>query len=183
MNIRRILAVGAVSVVAFALVACTGDSGSNGTETPTQPPTATSPADNGGGGNLGGDTPVVPGPGGGNGQVGNDTPPPVGADRRLEEAPVEDLEILIRESFPPQYAVIVRSGLPSGCAAYEGTQVERDGEVITLTVWNSMPADPNVMCTMIYGIAENTINLGSDFESGVTYTVHAGEQTITFVAQ
>ena len=33
-------------------------------------------------------------------------------------APIEDVEVIIRESFPPQYAVRVVSGLPSGCTTF-----------------------------------------------------------------
>ncbi|GMU40839.1 MAG: hypothetical protein AMXMBFR23_17050 [Chloroflexota bacterium] len=172
MQIRRILTVAAAAVAAFALVACSGDAD------PTPAP-------------GGGDTPVTstPAPGGGSPSAtpnpdGSAPAPQVPDGRRLELAPIEGLsDVRIMESAPPQYAVTVTAGLPSGCAVYEGTEVTRDGNTITLVVWNSMPSDPNVACTMIYGIAEHNISLGSAFQSGETYTVIAGDRQVTFTAQ
>ena len=39
------------------------------------------------------------------------------------------------------------------------------------------------MCTQVYGTAENSIALGSDFEGGKKYTVIVNDVTETFVAQ
>jgi hypothetical protein len=104
-------------------------------------------------------------------------------DRRTEPAPIEGLEVLTLESFPPQYVLHVQAGLPSGCAERYGNEVVRAGDVITVTVLNTMPADANVACTMIYGIYDFNLGLGSDFESGVTYTVAVNGQEIDFTAQ
>lgn len=98
-------------------------------------------------------------------------------------APIDEVEIRVLESFPPQYVLYVVSGLPSGCAKFDEYEVERDGDTIHVKVWNLMPADDDVACTMIYGTVEHNINLGSDFESGKTYTVHVNDVTKTFTAQ
>lgn len=104
--------------------------------------------------------------------------------RRAALAPIEAAELLVRESFPPQYAVRIVSGLPSGCAEFERIDVEREGNLIRLSVWNSLPADPNVACTMIYGTAENTAELGGDFDTGRTYRVQInGRPGPLFTAQ
>lgn len=104
-------------------------------------------------------------------------------DRRAVEAPIDGLDVLTLESFPPQYMLHVQAGLPSGCAEQYGSEVERVDDVITVTVLNTIPADENVACTMIYGMYEFNLNLGSDFESGETYRVKVNDQEITFTAQ
>ncbi|OGA51671.1 MAG: hypothetical protein A3F74_06455 [Betaproteobacteria bacterium RIFCSPLOWO2_12_FULL_62_58] len=99
-------------------------------------------------------------------------------------APIEAAELVVRESLPPQYAVRITSGLPSGCAAFDGIEVKREARNADLTVWNTVPADKRIICTMIYGIARHTVELGSDFAPGETYTVRVnGEPKITFTAR
>lgn len=112
-------------------------------------------------------------------------PPPSASDERREElAPIESADIQVRESFPPQYALEIVSGLPSGCARFSRIDVARDEASIEVTVWNSVPAADDVVCTMIYGTARNTALLGSDFEPGRTYEVRInGERTVSFTAQ
>lgn len=113
------------------------------------------------------------------------TPTPVGGERIEVEAPVESFEILILESFPPQYNVEIVSGLPNGCHLFERYEVEReDGATdIKITVWNTIPAADDVACTEEYGTHSGTATLGSNFESGTEYTLSVGDQTQTFVAQ
>jgi hypothetical protein len=110
-------------------------------------------------------------------------PPDAGA-RTEVLAPIESAEIVIRESFPPQYAARIVSGLPSGCAAFERIDVDREDSVIEISVWNTIPTDPNLACTMIYGTMENTAELGSDYEPGRSYeAIINGETRISFGAQ
>ncbi|MEX0761122.1 MAG: hypothetical protein WD208_10855 [Dehalococcoidia bacterium] len=98
-------------------------------------------------------------------------------------APIDGVDVVVRDSFPPQYVVLVRSGLPSGCARFERIAHERDGDVIKITVTNLMPDDTEIACTAIYGIAQNGVDLGSDFEEGKKYTVIVNdEHTTEFVA-
>lgn len=113
------------------------------------------------------------------------TPTPVGGERIEVEAPVESFEILVLESFPPQYNVEIVSGLPNGCHLFERYEVERDGAGtdIKITVWNTIPSGDDIACTEIYGTHEGTATLGSDFESGTEYTLTVGDLTETFVAQ
>ena len=99
-------------------------------------------------------------------------------------APIEKVEILIRESWPPQYAVDVTSGLPSGCAKFERISHSTTGDRIEIEVVNTQPAPGElVACTRIYGYEENTVELGTDFEAGKTYTVSVNGVEETFVAQ
>lgn len=98
-------------------------------------------------------------------------------------APIERVQINIAESFPPQYFVIVTSGLPNGCVKFDEYKVRRLGKTINIDVTNLEPADTDVVCTQVYGTVDSNIALGSEFEPGETYTVHVNSVTETFVAQ
>jgi hypothetical protein len=99
-------------------------------------------------------------------------------------APIDSVNVLIDESFPPQYFVEVVSGLPSGCAEFNGYDVARDGTTIRITVNNLEPApEEPVFCTAIYWVHQSNVALSSDFESGTKYTIHVNDATETFVAQ
>jgi hypothetical protein len=109
------------------------------------------------------------------------TAPLLPPDRIPERAPIDGLDIRIAESFPPQYFLNIKAGLPSGCAREYTHIMSRAGDVITVTVLNSTVKD--AICTAIYGTYELNLNLGSGFESGKTYTVQVNDKTITFKAQ
>ena len=99
--------------------------------------------------------------------------------RQTVAAPIDEVQVLIRESSPPQVSLNIKAGLPSGCAQRGSYSVSRIADTFTVSVLNSMPAgDP--VCTMIYGTYELNIDLGSDFALGTTYTVHVNDRTTTF---
>ena len=101
------------------------------------------------------------------------------AGRLTVPAPIEQVEVVIRESAPPQVTLKVTAGLPNGCAQRDSQAVSRSGETFTVTVLNSMPrGDP--VCTMIYGTYELSIDLGREFRPGATYTVRVNDKTTTF---
>ena len=111
-------------------------------------------------------------------------------DRRVHDtskvqvlAPIDSLEVLVMESFPPQYALTVVSGLTNGCVTFGGYRLERGDDVIRIEVVNWKPADGDIVCTDVYGTVETNIPLGSDFEPGRTYTVEVNDVTESFVAQ
>lgn len=107
-----------------------------------------------------------------------------GGDRIVVDSPIEEIEILMRESFPVQYAALITSGLPSGCAVFDkAEETGRDGTTITIRVTHTMPSDPDVACTAIYGYHESTVELGTDFVSGTEYTVKVNDKETTFTAQ
>jgi len=99
--------------------------------------------------------------------------------RQTVPAPIDDVQVVIRESSPPQVTLNVKAGLPSGCAQRESHSVSRAGDTFTVRVLNSMPTG-DVACTMIYGTYELTLDLGRDFRAGATYTVHVNDKTTTF---
>ena len=99
-------------------------------------------------------------------------------------APIESVEIIVAESWPPQYFVHVVAGLPNGCVEFYGYDETRSGNVITITVTNLEPAPSEpVACAAIYRTHEFSVPLGTDFEPGETYTVRVNDVTETMVAQ
>jgi hypothetical protein len=101
---------------------------------------------------------------------------------QLVPAPIDGLEMRIRESAPPQYSVYVQAGLPSGCAKQHSHSVQQTGDTFIVQVMNSMPPG-NPICTMIYGTYELNLDLKGDIRPGRTYTVKVNDRTTTFVAQ
>ncbi|MCH8061402.1 MAG: hypothetical protein IH861_02750, partial [Chloroflexi bacterium] len=98
-------------------------------------------------------------------------------------APIESVEVIIAESFPPQYFLKVKSGLPNGCVRFNEYVVNRSDAEIDVKVTNLEPADKNVICTMVYGTVNSNIVLGTDFEGGREYTVRVNDVVETFTAQ
>jgi inhibitor of cysteine peptidase len=104
--------------------------------------------------------------------------------RVVTDAPIDEVEILVLESFPVQYSARIVSGLPSGCAQFEAAEITgRTDSEVTIRVTNTVPADKTVACTAIYGTKETTVPLGTDFTSGKTYMVRVNDETATFTAQ
>ncbi len=104
--------------------------------------------------------------------------------RTIVDAPIEAIDILVRESFPPGYTAKITSGLPSGCARFHEAKITgRSGATITISITNTMPSDPKTICTGIYGYHETNLDLGQDFVSGRTYTVQVNNKEETFRAQ
>ena len=89
-------------------------------------------------------------------------------------APIESVQILTLESYPEQFVVQVISGLPSGCATFSRAEVNRDGTDINIDVYNWVPSPEQaavISCLAIYGLHDENVGLGSDFERGTEYTV------------
>lgn len=107
------------------------------------------------------------------------TRPP--GNRIVVDAPIDDAELITRESFPPQYAVRVVVGIVDGCHAFNAVEAERAGATITIKATATMLDGADLACTQIYGTHEATVELGSDFDKDVEYTVHAGPRTFTIV--
>lgn len=101
----------------------------------------------------------------------------------LERAPIEALELRIAASAPQQHFVDVTSGLPNGCARFYGYEIARAGDTITVTVWNTMPADIRAACTMLYGFAMHAVPLGANLVPGRQYTLKVNDKDTTFIAR
>ena len=89
----------------------------------------------------------------------------------------------MRESSPPQYAVHMRSGLPSGCHTFDSAVAHRTANDITIDVENRVRGSPDTACTAIYGTHEQIVELGTDFTSGMDYVVHVNDRTLVLHAQ
>ncbi|HXH20507.1 MAG TPA: hypothetical protein VNN10_00645 [Dehalococcoidia bacterium] len=197
MKERRALALAAavvavvVAIAGYTAFGAAGDGDGEGAMAPT--PDAR-PADPG----LGiGETPSPPAretptlPAGGTPLPGRDTPAPgrtptpgSGAGQATVRvlAPIDAAGITVLESFPPQYRLQVKAGLPSGCARADGYELSRSGNEIRIAVYNTLPAG-NPVCTAIYGQYDLSISLGSNFTSGQDYVVNVNGTVVTFRAQ
>jgi hypothetical protein len=106
------------------------------------------------------------------------------SDRVFVLAPIEAIDIVTRESFPPQYSAHITSGLPSGCAKFEKALITgRSGNAISIEVWNSLPADRTIACTAIYGYFDSYVDLGSGLVSGQVYRLDVNGTIKEFTAQ
>ncbi|WP_040665885.1 hypothetical protein, partial [Nitrolancea hollandica] len=108
--------------------------------------------------------------------------PPREPGQRIVPAPIESVEVIASGSTPTGHALKIVAGLPSGCASPHDSGFRRVGDVINAYVTNTVPANPNTVCSLIYGTYEVTIDLGTDFVPGHEYTARVNDQTITFVA-
>jgi len=175
-KLQKPLALLALGAASIAMIACSGVSASeedrDGNDAGTTPPAATQPI-------------VIPNDGREGPSIGQPAPGinDQDTDRVEEVAPIEDFEVISRDSMPPTYVLHITSGLPGGCAAFERIDMARDGNTIEVTVINTMPApDALVACTMIYGLMEQEVEL-EDIEPGVEYTVIVNGEAITFTAE
>jgi len=101
--------------------------------------------------------------------------------RIVVPAPIDEAELITRESFPPQYAVRVVVGITDGCHEFEAVEAVRSGTTIEIKATATTIDDPNAVCTQIYGTHEEIVELGSDFDKDVTYIVIAGDFTFEIV--
>ncbi len=106
--------------------------------------------------------------------------------RHVVPAPIDKLDLIVRQSQPPSYAVRILSGLPGGCAQFNDARIVSRGDTtITIEVTNTMPTDPKVACTQIYGTHEEIVELGANFAAGVgqEYIVRVNDKELRFTAQ
>ena len=99
------------------------------------------------------------------------------------QAPIESVEILVMESLPPQYGMVVASGLPNGCVSFAGYRLDSNGDDIRVEIVNWKPADPEIACPATYEKVFTRVPLGTNFESGRTYTVVVNDVFKDFAAQ
>ena len=112
------------------------------------------------------------------------TPPEVEPDRPDDgeylygTAVVEEIEILILESFPVQIHVIAKGYLPDGCTEIGDITKVMDGNTFTVTVETIRPAD--AMCTEAIVPYEEVIALDVYGLKAGTYTVVVNSVTDSF---
>ncbi len=114
------------------------------------------------------------------------TPEDPSVDVVTARSPVESVELLIMESYPPQYSLYIVSALPKGssCSWFNGYDIGSPfpGRV-EVEVTHHEVAELRV-CTADYPIVETFVPLGADFEPGQEYEVVVnGELAERFEAQ
>ena len=83
-------------------------------------------------------------------------------------SPVESVELLIMESYPPQYSLHIVSALPKGssCSWFNGYDIGSPYPgMVEVEITHHEVVELRV-CTADYPIVETFVPLGSDFEPG-----------------
>jgi hypothetical protein len=112
----------------------------------------------------------------------SDTEAPAAKDELLlGEAPVEEVEIVTRESFPVQVSAIVRGYLPDACTEISRVTSDQDGETFNITVATARPKD--TACAEVIQSYEETVPLDVLGLTAGVYTVDANGVTATFELQ
>jgi hypothetical protein len=97
----------------------------------------------------------------------------------IKPAPIDKVEVYFMKSKPPQVGVSIQLGLPDGCTTFHDAVVTREGKNVNINVTVQRPA--GVACPAIYTYFDTSLNLGSDFTPGATYTLNVNDYTTTFV--
>jgi hypothetical protein len=95
-----------------------------------------------------------------------------------ENAIVEDLQIMILESFPVQVRTVIRGSLPDGCTSIKEINPTRDGKAFNIQIITERPAE--AMCTEALVPFEESVSLDVYGLPAGTYAVKAGDQTASF---
>jgi inhibitor of cysteine peptidase len=97
-------------------------------------------------------------------------------------ADVEEVDLLIMESFPIQVAVVASGNLPDGCTEIDQVQTSFDEESNTFSVEITTVRDPDAMCTQALVPFEERIDLDVRGLPAGTYTVDVNgvRETFTF---
>jgi hypothetical protein len=101
--------------------------------------------------------------------------PPVDGRIRVP-APIDDIRVM--PLLDGAYSLRIQAGLPGGCARQDGFDVSRNGNDVTVRVWNTLPSD-NPPCTAIYGMYDVTVPLGV-LPAGQTVNFHVNDKTISW---
>lgn len=103
-----------------------------------------------------------------------------GREHAVLAAPIEELRVIAE----PRYVLDGVAGVPDGCTRFHQAWAERHGDRILVTVTNVRPTDPDLVCTMIYGMQPFQIPLESGLEPGQQYRVIVnGQERMTFTAE
>ena len=95
-----------------------------------------------------------------------------------ENAYIEELDVLILESFPVQARLVIRGQLPDGCTTIHEILPEREGQVFTVRVITARPVD--AACTEALVPFEESVALDVYGLEAGEYTVRVGDQETSF---
>ena len=88
---------------------------------------------------------------------------------------ITEVELLVLETNPPQVHLQIKGEHPDGCDFPVQVEQQRDGNVITVTVYREVPLD--VMCPMILLTYEDTVPLEGTFPPGA-YTFRINDYVV-----
>ena len=91
----------------------------------------------------------------------------------IRPAPIEEVGVIVAESFPPQIFAAIKGGLADACTTLHEVNVHRSGNTINIEVTTQRPQ--GAICAQVYTTFARNIALGSDFTSGETYTVNVND--------
>ena len=95
----------------------------------------------------------------------------------LVEAPIEDIDV---DKVGNEYHAEITVGKPNSCHSFGGYEADTFGNVIELTIYNTVAPGA---CAEVYSTYTLTINLGSGYFSGTTYVVVVNDdESDTFTA-
>ncbi|MGC9346661.1 MAG: hypothetical protein ACP5JG_00870 [Anaerolineae bacterium] len=107
-------------------------------------------------------------------------PEPPSGDVSGGRAYVDDLQLLIMESFPVQVRAVITGQLSDGCTEVQETRVEYDAASQTFRLHIETYRDPEKMCTQALVPFEESVSLDVEGLSAGTYTVEIQDETATF---
>jgi inhibitor of cysteine peptidase len=93
-------------------------------------------------------------------------------------ANVEDIEVMMLESFPVQASVVVRGYLPDACTSLGSIVQFRDGNMLKVRIQTTRA--PDKMCAEVIVPFEETVSLDVAGLKAGTYTVDVNGVTETF---
>jgi hypothetical protein len=125
---------------------------------------------------LPGDTAVPEEP-----EMSNAKPVSVKDEVVIGKAPVDEVEIVIQESFPVQVSAVVRGSLPDACTEINQASSERAGRLFTITATTVRSKD--MACADVIKPFEEVVALDVLGLAGGVYTVNANGVTATFELQ
>lgn len=96
----------------------------------------------------------------------------------IDLAPIHEVTVNYLKSNPPQISVHIKGGLRDGCTEFHSIETTRQDSTVNIKVTTRHPKD--VFCPAIYTYFEKDVDLGSNFTTGVTYTVNVNDYSTTF---
>lgn len=93
---------------------------------------------------------------------------------------INDVELLIMESFPVQVQALIQGDLADGCTSISGIETERDVEARRFTIRIETTRDDDAICTQALVPFEESVSLDVRGLPAGTYTVDAHGETAEF---
>ena len=94
---------------------------------------------------------------------------------RIEHA-IESVEVVVMESFPEQINLNVSGYIPDGCQAETQIDIDRDGDVFTISIYRELPLA--VLCPAIIVDYETVVSLGAIGVGDYTFIVNGVTVTL-----